>query len=186
MSAYASPTFQPGPRPHLRTRRDELAEAHFDHIDVRPLSPTIGAEIHGVDLGKPVAAATFDEIRRAHLDYKVIFFRDQDIHVEDHLAFARRFGELEAHPFIPHKDGYPEVIRFEKDDAVVGVENIWHSDVSWREIPSLGSVLRAVEVPEVGGDTLFSDMVAAFESLPPEIRERIDGLPISPTALVSE
>lgn len=176
MLAYRSPTFRPGPRPHLRSKCEALADLGFEHIDVRPMSPTIGAEIHGIDLSKPVEDRVFDEVERALHGYKVVFFRDQDIHVEDHLAFARRFGELETHPFIPHKEGYPEVIRFEKDEALVGVENIWHSDVSWRDVPSLGSLLRAVEVPRVGGDTLFSDMVAAYQGLAPTLRERIDGL----------
>jgi taurine dioxygenase len=176
MLAYRSPTFHPGPRPHLRSKREALEALAFEHVEIRPLSPTIGAEIHGIDLSKPIDDRVFGEIERALQGYKVIFFRNQDVHVEDHLAFARRFGELETHPFIPHKEGYPEVIRFEKDEALVGVENIWHSDVSWREVPSLGSLLRAVEVPDVGGDTLFSDMVAAYHGLDPALRERIDGL----------
>jgi taurine dioxygenase len=126
-------------------------------------------------LREPLDDETFAEIERAHLDYKVIFFRDQDLTIGQHLAFARRFGELEEHPFLPAKDGYGEVIRFAKDETTVGYENIWHSDVSWREVPSLGSVLRAVEVPDVGGDTLFSDMEAAYESLDDEVKERIEG-----------
>ncbi len=150
-----------GPRDFLHKEQEALERNPYERFSLRRLSPTIGAEIEGVDLGS-VDAETFAEIERAHLDYKVIFFRDQDLTVEQHLAFARRFGELEEHPFLAAKDGYEKIVRFAKSDAVKGVENVWHSDVTWREVPSLGSVLRAVEVPRVGGDTLFSDMIAAY------------------------
>jgi len=145
----------------------------FRHLSLLPLSPTIGAEISGVDLREPLDDETFSEVRRAFLDYKVIFFRDQDVTAEQHVAFARRFGELELHPFLPHAEGCPEVVVFAKDERVRGVENIWHSDVSWREAPALGAVLRAREVPAVGGDTLFADMGAAYEGLSDELKERI-------------
>lgn len=167
---------RPGPRKFLETRRQELAGMRFERIRVSPLSPTLGAEIHGVDLTREVDEAAFAEIERAFLAFKVVFFRDQPIDVERHMAFARRFGELEEHPFLPAREGHGEVIRFAKDEDVVGVENLWHSDVSWREIPSLGSVLHALEVPAVGGDTLWADMEAAWEGLPEELRERLDGL----------
>jgi len=119
---------------------------------------------------------TLADLRRALLDYKVLFFRDQDITTEQHLAFARRFGVLETHPFAPHKDGYPEVLLLEKNEQVGGYENVWHSDVTWRLQPSLGSVLRARMVPDVGGDTLFSDMYAAYEGLDDSVRSSLDGL----------
>jgi taurine dioxygenase len=105
----------------------------------------------------------------------VIFFRDQDVSSEQHMAFAKRFGELEEHPFIPSDAPDMEVIRFDKDDKIAGVENLWHSDVSWRAIPSFGSILRAHVVPDVGGDTLFADMVAAYECLDEETKALIEG-----------
>ena len=148
----------------------------FERIELKPLSPTIGVEIGGVDLREPLDDQTFAEVEKALHGFKVIFFRDQPITIQQQLEFAARFGELEEHPFLPAKDGHGEVIRFEKDEDTVGVENIWHSDVSWREIPSLGSVLHAREVPEVGGDTLWADMEAAYEGLPDEVRERIDDM----------
>ncbi|QUD87404.1 TauD/TfdA dioxygenase family protein [Phenylobacterium montanum] len=144
-------------------------------LELAPLTPTIGAEVHGVDLARPLDAQTQAALRQALLDWKVIFFRDQDITTEQHLAFARAFGELEAHPFAPHKPGYPEVLAITHDDKSRGRENTWHSDVTWRLEPSLGSVLRAVEVPPVGGDTLFADMYAAYEGLSDEIKAEIDG-----------
>jgi len=164
-----------GPLKFLDARRQELAGLRFDRIEVKPLSPTIGAEIHGVDLTRPLDDARFAEVERAFLAFKVIFFREQAVSVEQHLEFARRFGELEEHPFLPAKEGADEVIRFAKDENTLGVENIWHSDVSWREVPSLGSVLHAVEVPAVGGDTLWADMVAAWDGLPGETQERLEG-----------
>jgi taurine dioxygenase len=106
----------------------------------------------------------------------VLFFRDQDLTTEQHLAFARRFGELEEHPFLQSKAGYENIVQFAKDEQVIGVENVWHHDVTWRLQPSLGSVLRAVDVPPVGGDTLFSDMVAAYECLPDETKAKLDDL----------
>jgi len=110
------------------------------------------------------------------LEYKVVFFRDQRISTEQHLAFARRFGDLETHPFAPRKDGYPEVLLLEKNERMGGFENVWHSDVTWRLEPSLGSVLRARKVPDVGGDTLFCDMYAAYEGLDDDVRASLDGL----------
>ncbi len=167
---------RPGPRKFLDGRRQELAGLRFERIGVTPVSPTLGAEIEGVDLARPLDDATFAEIERAFLAFKVVFFRNQAVSVEQHLELARRFGELEEHPFLPSREGEGEVIRFAKDETTFGVENIWHSDVSWREIPSLGSVLRAVEVPAVGGDTLWADMEAAYEGLPEETRERLADL----------
>ena len=164
-----------GPRP-LRPVHGDGEPIPYRHFTLEPLSPTVGAEIGGVDLGRPLDDATLAELRRALLEYKVIFFRDQDITTEEHLAFARRFGELEVHPFAPHKDGYPEVLLLEKNDQVGGYENVWHSDVTWRLQPSLGSVLRALEVPQVGGDTLFCDMYAAYDGLDDDVRASLEGL----------
>jgi len=145
-------------------------------FDVRPLTPTIGAEISGLDLRNPLADSDLSELRTALLRYKVIFFRDQDISTDQHLALARSFGQLEVHPFAPHKPGYPEVLAITHDETVPGRENVWHSDVTWRQQPSLGSILRCLQCPEVGGDTLFSDMCAAFANLPEKIQERVAGL----------
>lgn len=164
-----------GPRPFLDARRRALAELRFEHFRVRPLAPVIGGEVSGVDLGGPLSDAVVEELTRALEEFKVIFFRDQELSREQHRAFAARFGELEEHPFLPSPDGEPEVIRFAKDDQVAGVENIWHSDVSWRELPSLGSVLRAHEVPPVGGDTLWADMESAYEGLSDELKAKIEG-----------
>jgi alpha-ketoglutarate-dependent taurine dioxygenase len=144
-------------------------------FSLAPLTPTIGAEVGGIDLGRPLDTGTLESLRKALLDWKVLFFRDQDITTEQHLAFARNFGTLEVHPFAPQKPGHPEVLAITHDRDNRGRENTWHSDVTWRIEPSLGSVLRALEVPQVGGDTLFADMYAAYEGLTDEVKERIEG-----------
>jgi taurine dioxygenase len=144
-------------------------------LTLAPLTPTIGAEISGVDLSVPLAPETVAAIRTALLDWKVLFFRGQDIDTDQHLAFARCFGELEVHPFAPHKPGYPEIMVITHDRDHRGRENTWHSDVTWREKPSLGSILRAIEIPPVGGDTLFADMAAAYEGLSDAVKEKIEG-----------
>ena len=144
-------------------------------LSIAPLTPIIGAEIGNIDLRQPLDTATQRELRQALLDWKVLFFRDQDITTEQHLAFAGAFGELEVHPFAPHKEGYPKVLSIAHGPGNKGRENAWHSDVTWRIEPSLGSVLRALEVPPVGGDTLFADMYAAYDGLSDEIKEKIEG-----------
>lgn len=164
-----------GPRPPLREARDRLRALRFQRIRAVPLAPTIGAEIVGVAIPE-LDDEAFAEVEHALVEYKAIFFRGQRLSAEEQVAFARRFGPLEEHPFLPRKDGHGEVIRFAKDARTPGLENAWHSDVSWREVPAMATLLRAVEVPRVGGDTLFADMEAAYASLPDEVRCRIDGL----------
>ena len=145
-------------------------------LDIRPLTPAIGAEIFGVDLGAPDVANHIPAIRAALLTHKVIFFRDQHISAAQHIAFARHFGDLEIHPATPKDQANPEILRIAHGPDSRGTENAWHSDVTWRERPSLGSVLRAIEVPPVGGDTLFADMHLAFLSLSPELQRIARGL----------
>ena len=116
------------------------------------------------------------ELRQALHDYKVIFFRDQPLTPHQHVAFARRFGELEIHPFLASNTGEPELVRFEKTAEVSGYENSWHHDVTWRSVPSMGAVLHAVSVPDHGGDTLFADMYAAYDGLDEATKEEMEGL----------
>ncbi len=147
----------------------------FARFEARPMTPAIGAELIGVDLGA-LDDALLADIRAALLRYKVVFFRDQSISRADHIAFARAFGELEIHPATPKDQPDPEVLRIAHGPDSRGRENEWHSDVTWRECPSLGSVLRAIEVPPVGGDTLFANMALAYQRLDAPTRERIAGL----------
>ena len=162
-----------GPRRHIANQRERLDALRFDQFEATLLSPCLGAEIRGVDLAKPMSPSLLDDLRTALVEFKVLFFRDQDMTGEEHAAFAANFGELEVHPFLPGGET-PNVIRFEKNEETVGVENNWHTDVSWRQEPSLGSVLRAHEVPDVGGDTLWADVEAVYEGLSAELKAEID------------
>jgi alpha-ketoglutarate-dependent taurine dioxygenase len=168
--------YEIGPLGHLAAERERLASLSWRGFDATPLAATIGAEIDGVDLHDELPDAIIAELRQALLDYKVLCFRDQSITAGQHVAFARRFGPLEVHPFIPANGEFPELVRFAKSADVGGYENGWHSDVSWRAVPSMAAVLHAVAVPPTGGDTLFADMYAAYEGLGDDMKARIDGL----------
>ncbi|HIW69275.1 MAG TPA: TauD/TfdA family dioxygenase [Candidatus Dietzia intestinipullorum] len=151
------------------------APAGYAHIRVRPVNPYIGAEISGVDLADP-SPEQIAELMTALLERKVLFFRDQDhLTARQHRDFAAHWGELEVHPLLDRGE-IPEVVHFDRGQENPGTENIWHVDVSWQSHPPLGSVLRALSVPEVGGDTLWADMGNAYDALPKKIKERIDGL----------
>ena len=145
-------------------------------FEVNRLSPTIGGELLGVDLRQDLTSEVKDLIYEALLVYKVIFFRDQDLTTDQHIHFSKNFGDLEVHPFAPFKDGYPEVLKITHNEKSPGRENLWHSDVTWRKEPSLGSVLRMLEKPENGGDTLFSDMYAAYDDLTDEVKQKLEGV----------
>ena len=144
-------------------------------FEVNRLSPTIGGEVLGVDLREDLTSEIKELIYEALLVYKVIFFRDQDLTTDQHIHFSKNFGDLEVHPFAPFKEGYPEVLKITHNEKSPGRENLWHSDVTWRKEPSLGSVLRMLEKPENGGDTLFSDMYAAYDDLSDEVKQRLEG-----------
>jgi taurine dioxygenase len=143
-------------------------------ITVSPLTPAIGAEIGNVDLGQVTDQEIID-IRAALLKHKVVFFREQTLSQAQHIGLARGFGELEIHPATPSSQSNPEVLHIAHGPESKGQENFWHSDVTWREKPSLGSILKAVKVPAVGGDTLFANMVLAYELLPENMKEAITG-----------
>lgn len=157
------------------TRATRAAHAESWPFAVSPCTPAIGAEVDGVDLGH-LDDATYRALRDALLKYKVLFFRDQDITPAQHVAAARRFGELEVHPMIPHHADHPELVVFGRGGESRGRENLYHSDVSWREVPSMGSMLRCLECPAMGGDTIWVNMAAAYEALPEDMKARIAGL----------
>ena len=146
-------------------------------VRVMPLGPTIGAEIGGVDLSQPLDDATIGAIRDALMEHKVICFRDQDITPEQQLAFGRRFGDVSVHPFVPHLEHLPEIMVLDnhKDNPVFSTA-IWHSDETFREVPPMGSILRCVRRPEVGGDTLWADMCAAHDGLSDKMQSFLSGL----------
>lgn len=143
---------------------------------VEPQTPGIGAFISGLDLSQALSAEVVAGLRDTLVQWKVIFFRDQPLSEDEHIRFARHFGELEIHPLTPVDQPRPEILRIVHDKDHIGTENFWHSDVTWRPEPSLGSVLRAVEIPEVGGDTLWANMEAAYAELPDGLKKKLEGL----------
>ena len=149
------------------------ANTEFTKFEPRLLSPAIGAELIGADLAN-FDDTLIEEGRAALLKYQVVFFRDQhDLTRERHIEFASCFGDLEIHPATPKDQPNPEVLRIAHGANSKGQENNWHSDVTWRAEPSLGSILRAIELPEIGGDTLFSNMVMAYNDLEDDLKERL-------------
>ncbi|GAA3410052.1 TauD/TfdA dioxygenase family protein [Paenibacillus hodogayensis] len=152
-----------------------VQERPYTLFVVKPLGPLIGAEITGIDLSEPIGPEIKAELNRALLEWKVIFFRNQRITTEQQLAFGKLWGELETHPFSP-RGAHDEIVRLAKDEKEAGKENSWHADVTWRPNPALGTVLRLIEVPAHGGDTLFADMGAAYDNLADDVKAQIDGL----------
>jgi taurine dioxygenase len=146
---------------------------------VVPLTASIGAELFGVNLAHAAHDdGLFNEIRSLLLEHKVLFLRDQDIGRSDHVAFARRFGELEDHPVAGSHPDYPGLVQIYKnpDQPLDRYENAWHTDATWREKPPFGCVLRCVECPPVGGDTMWANMALAYERLPQPVKDQIADL----------
>lgn len=145
----------------------------YETIEVTPASPAVGAEIGGVDLAK-LTDGQFVEIRQAFIDHGVVFFRDQALTPEQHLDFAERWGPININRFFQPVDGYPSIAEVRKEpDQKINIGGGWHTDHSYDQVPALGSVLYAKEVPPVGGDTLFSSMGAAFEALSPAMQQTL-------------
>ncbi|MEU7638492.1 TauD/TfdA dioxygenase family protein [Streptomyces sp. NPDC039016] len=152
---------------------------HRTSITVEPLTCTLGAELRGVNLGEAARDdELFAQIRELLLRYKVLFLRDQDITRAEHVAFASRLGLLEDHPVVGCDPEHPGLVRIYKDldSKPEHYENALHCDATWRERPPMGAVLRCVEGPEVGGDTIWVDMAEAYRRLPERIKTQIAGL----------
>ncbi|MFR9750751.1 TauD/TfdA dioxygenase family protein [Nocardia sp. 004] len=165
---------QPGPRTLNRLPVDVDARP-YERFDVHPVTPYIGAEITGVELAGTIDDELADELRRALREWKVIFFRDQHaLTPERQLEFAKLWGEPETNPFFPTGDSVT-VSRLAKDAQAIGTENLWHSDHSFLAAPAKCSVLRAIEIPPTGGDTIWTDMSAVYDNLRADIKERIEG-----------
>ncbi|MCC6592872.1 MAG: TauD/TfdA family dioxygenase, partial [Xanthomonadales bacterium] len=143
-------------------------------MKIHPMTRHIGAELSDVNLGDAARSdALFAEIKALLLKYKVLFLRDQDITRAEHVAFARRFGELEDHPVVGSDPEHPGLVRIYRADAKAPYENNYHVDGLWRENPTMGAVLRCIECPEVGGDTIWVNMVEAYSQLPEDVKKRI-------------
>ena len=144
-------------------------------MKIMPLTGNIGAEIGGVRLGD-LDSATFEEIARALWAHQVLVFRGQDLDSEQHIAFGRRFGELHVHPAFSGVDGHPEVLLIKNEGKAKTITEVWHSDVSCDERPPSISVLRAIEVPSKGGDTMWASQYAALQSLSEGMRQMLEPL----------
>ena len=152
-------------------------EATYRTIEVRPLSDALGAEIHGVNTAGEIGEAQFAELRRAFDQFGVIFFRDQELTPEQHIAFARRWGAINVNRFFQPVASYPQIAEVRKEPHHTrNVGSGWHTDHSYDEVPAMGSILYAQEVPETGGDTLFASMVRAYDALSHDLKQTIEGL----------
>ncbi len=156
--------------------KPEEQAGEYRHIGVTRYGPALGAVIDGVDLSQDFDDEVIAEIRKALLENLVIFFRDQEMTPEQHLAFARRFGTLNQHDQVKGMEEYPDIIEVRKEaDDERNFGGAWHGDVTYLEEPPLGSILYAKEVPPIGGDTLWSNCYLAFEQLSSGMREMLDG-----------
>ncbi|NKB60531.1 MAG: taurine dioxygenase [Alphaproteobacteria bacterium] len=149
----------------------------YQHIEVKPISGALGAEIAGVDLSQDIGNAVFSEVQQALHENLVIFFRDQELTPEQHKDFGRRFGTLNIHPQYVPLDGHPEILPILKEpEDTLNIGDVWHTDVSFLEQPSMGSILYAHEVPDAGGDTMFANQYLAYETLSDGMREMLDDM----------
>ena len=142
----------------------------YAHITVEPMNPNIGATISGVDLNNVTNPAVYEEIKQALWRHGVIFFRKQPLEPEAYLKLGRAFGEPETHEFFPHPEGYPQIQKISHQGFDAPDTDRWHHDVSFRDNPSLISILRAVDIPPSGGDTMWMNCNLAFESLHPAMQ----------------
>jgi taurine dioxygenase len=146
-------------------------------IDVRPVTSAVGAEILNVDLADPLQDRTYRDIRNALNEHGVIFFRDQELTPEQHIAFAERFAPININRFFRSVPGHPQIAEVRKEpDQTANIGGGWHTDHSYDEAPALGSILLAREVPDHGGDTMFASMHHAYEALSDGLKRTLEGL----------
>jgi taurine dioxygenase len=145
-------------------------------MKIQPISPALGAEILNVDLAS-ISDADFAQIRQAFGDHSVIFFRDQNLTPDQHIAFAERWAPINVNRFFKALDDYPKVAEVLKEpDQKLNIGSAWHTDHSYDQVPAMASILYAKEVPDVGGDTLFASMYAAHDALSEGFRATLEGL----------
>ena len=149
----------------------------MNKINIRPAAGNVGVEIYGVDLSKKVPDILFDEIRKAFIENGLIFFRDQNLAPEEHIRFAEQWGKININRFFAKVDGYDQVAEVLKEpDQKGNIGGEWHTDHSYDQIPALGSILLAKEIPNSGGDTLFACMYKAYENLSDGMKVTLEGL----------
>ena len=154
-----------------------MERRNYRHFEVRPIAGALGAELHGVDLAQDLADDVIGEIRQAWLDHLVVFFRDQRITPAQQLAFARRIGEPIAYPQLNGLADYPmitPVVKLETERNNFG--GVWHSDTTYLQVPPMASMLYALELPPVGGDTEFANQYLAYDTLSPALQTMLQGL----------
>jgi len=145
-------------------------------IRLRKLTPNCGVEVLGVDLNH-LSNSQMEAVRQAYIDHGVIFFRDQKLTPEEHIAFARRWGDIDINKFFPANQQYPEIAEVRKEkDQKTNIGGGWHTDHSYDQIPAMGSILLARELPEEGGDTLFANMYAAYDGLSDGLKKTLEGM----------
>ena len=138
----------------------------MSNILINPTSGSMGVEIHNVDLSNELSDSLFSEIRETFIEHGLIFFRDQELTPDDHLRFAKRWGEININRFFAKVEGYDQIAEVRKDpDQKINIGGAWHTDHSYDQIPAMGSILLAKETPKIGGDTLFANMYRAYETL---------------------
>lgn len=153
------------------------SRSSYQHIDVRPYGPLVGAQVFDIDLSQPVGSDVAEEILQAHAEYGVLFFHDQNLAPEQHVAFAEQLGEINVNRFFRPVDDHPKVAQVLKEpDQKTNIGAKWHTDHSYDTEPALGSILYALEVPPDGGDTLFSSMYAAYDALSDGMKQTLKGL----------
>ena len=149
----------------------------YKHITVKPIAGAIGADIGNVDISKPLDDNEISEIRTAFLEHLVICIRDQTLQPQSQLAFAKRFGTPMIYPFVKGLDEYPEITPVIKEkEHKINFGGLWHSDTSYEKTPPLGTMLYARELPPYGGDTEFSNMYLAYETLSDGMRAFLEDL----------
>ena len=135
-------------------------------MNIQPLSPSLGSIIHGLDLSQPLPEDLLAELRAVWLDRQVIVLRDQSLSSDQYLAFARQLGTPDIYPFLKGLEGFPEITPIlKKETETVNFGGVWHSDTTYQPCPPMATMLYALELPPVGGDTLFANQVQAYESL---------------------
>ncbi len=145
-------------------------------LDLKPYSGSIGAEVSGIDLCHSLDEKQFDELNKALVEYEVLFFRDQPLKPEHHADLANLFGQPQLHEAYPHVEGYPQITILENDEANPSKIEMWHTDMTFRPCPPLGSILHGLIIPAKGGDTLFASMSAAYEGLSGKMQSFLSGL----------
>ena len=147
----------------------------MSNILIKPTSGSMGVEIHNVDLSKELSGSLFSEIRETFIAHGLIFFRDQELTPDDHLRFAKRWGEININRFFVKVEGYDQIAEVRKDaDQKINIGGAWHTDHSYDQVPAMGSILLAKETPKIGGDTLFANMYRAYETLSDGMKKTLE------------